>query len=99
MIAEKYDMTVGQLKVFNRLKSSNIHPGMKLKIKAPEGLASNEDKGDDEDKSSTYKVRRGDSLHDIAKRFGMSVHSLKRINKLRSPELRIGQVLRVAKNT
>jgi membrane-bound lytic murein transglycosylase D len=36
MIAEKYGMTVGQLKLFNRLKSSNIRPGMRLKIRAPE---------------------------------------------------------------
>jgi membrane-bound lytic murein transglycosylase D len=49
--------------------------------------------------SGTYRVRRGDNLHDIAKRFGMSVVSLKRINKLRDTDLRVGQILRVASNS
>ncbi|HYX39356.1 MAG TPA: LysM peptidoglycan-binding domain-containing protein [Oligoflexus sp.] len=107
MIADKYGMTVGQLKVFNRLTSSSIRPGMKLKIKASEiadagssskekiqALASVDKKG-----SGTYRVRRGDNLNEIAKRFGMSVHSLKKMNKLRRTDLRVGQVLRVAKNS
>ena len=49
--------------------------------------------------SGTYRVRRGDNLHNIAKRFGMSIVSLKRINRLRDTDLRIGQVLRVASNS
>jgi membrane-bound lytic murein transglycosylase D len=100
MIAEKYGMTVGQLKVFNRLTSSTIRPGMKLKIRAPETeiadrnekrLASADTKG-----SGTYRVRRGDNLHQIAKRFGTTVQSLKKINRLRRTDLRVGQVLKIA---
>ncbi len=62
-------------------------------LKESTQLASN-----DQD-SGTYRVRRGDNLHDIAKRFGMSIVSLKRINKLRDTDLRIGQILRVASNS
>lgn len=108
MIAEKYGMTVGQLKVFNRLKSNNIRPGMKLKIRGSEiadtadnsnsaraekMVASTDTKG-----SGTYRVRRGDNLHEIAKRFGVTVQSLKKMNKLRRTDLRVGQVLKVARN-
>jgi membrane-bound lytic murein transglycosylase D len=101
MIAEKYGMTVGQLKLFNRLKSSNIRPGMRLKIRAPENaeVASNSRLSAADTKGSgTYRVRRGDNLHEIAKRFGTTVQSLKKINRLRRTDLRIGQVLKVAKN-
>jgi membrane-bound lytic murein transglycosylase D len=104
MIAEKYGMTVGQLKVFNRLKGSLIRPGMKLKLRGSDieiadnsnsarSVATADTKG-----SGTYRVRRGDNLHEIARRFGVTVSSLKKMNKLRRTDLRIGQVLKVARN-
>ncbi len=98
-------MTVGQLKVFNRLKSNNIRAGMKLKIRGTEIAETSEDlrseklvAATDTMGSGTYRVRRGDNLHEIAKRFGVTVQSLKRMNKLRRTDLRVGQVLKVARN-
>ena len=40
-------------------------------------------------------VKRGDSLGLIARRNGTTVAALKRLNKLRSDNIRIGQKLRV----
>ncbi len=45
--------------------------------------------------SLTYKVRRGDNLITIAARFGTSVASLKRWNKLRRNKIMAGQRLKV----
>ncbi len=42
-----------------------------------------------------YRVRRGDVLGKIARRFGTSVRNIKRWNGLRSSRIRIGQKLRV----
>jgi LysM repeat protein len=42
-----------------------------------------------------YTVRKGDTLSGIAKRYGTSTSSLKRINGLSSDRLRIGQKLRL----
>jgi membrane-bound lytic murein transglycosylase D len=105
MIAEKYGMTVGQLKVFNRLKSNVIRPGMRLKIRGADTAvaAQNDRKGKlvasaDTKGSGTYRVRRGDNLHQIARRFGTTVQSLKKINRLRRTDLRVGQVLKIARN-
>lgn len=41
-----------------------------------------------------YKVRRGDCLGKIARRYGISVGKLKRLNGLKSNNIRPGQVLR-----
>lgn len=41
----------------------------------------------------TYVVRSGDTLWSIAKRFGISVDELKKINNLTSNSLRVGQTL------
>ena len=45
--------------------------------------------------SSRYKIKRGDTLASIAKRFQVSLPSLRSMNRLRSDVLRVGQVLRV----
>jgi uncharacterized protein YcbK (DUF882 family) len=43
--------------------------------------------------STTYRVRRGDTLLAIALRHGTTVTRLKQLNKLRSNTIRVGQVL------
>jgi LysM repeat protein len=46
-------------------------------------------------KPSTYTVKRGDTLSEIAKKFGSTVSRLKTINKLRGSTLQPGQKLRL----
>jgi LysM repeat protein len=45
--------------------------------------------------SQSYKVRRGDSLWTIAKKFGVTVVELKQANGLRSSTIRVGQKLTI----
>ena len=46
--------------------------------------------------AQTYKVRRGDSLHLIAKRFGTTITALQKANHLRSPNrIRAGRILTI----
>ena len=45
-----------------------------------------------------YKVRRGDNLFEIARRFGLSVAELKKINSLKRNTIYAGQILRIAPN-
>jgi murein DD-endopeptidase MepM/ murein hydrolase activator NlpD len=48
---------------------------------------------------NTYTVVKGDTLFSIARRFGMSVAELQQVNGLTSPNLRIGQALKVKGTT
>lgn len=43
----------------------------------------------------THRVRRGDTLAHIAKRYGVSVHRIMRMNKMRSTRLKAGKRLKV----
>ncbi len=47
--------------------------------------------------SFRYRVRRGDSLWSIARRFGVSVKDLKRWNRIRGNYIRVGQILTIRK--
>jgi len=44
---------------------------------------------------SNYKIKKGDTLSAIAKRYRVSLSSLKKVNALRSSRIRIGQVIRI----
>lgn len=44
---------------------------------------------------SSYKVKYGDTLSEIAAKFGVKVSTLKRLNNLRSDMIRIGQTLKI----
>lgn len=46
-------------------------------------------------KGAVHKVKAGETLWRISQRYGMSVDELKRMNRLRSNEIHVGQVLKV----
>lgn len=45
-----------------------------------------------------YTVKKEDSLRSIANKYGMTVNELKKINKLTSNTLKVGQTLKLTKN-
>jgi len=56
---------------------------------------SKRDKKKKKKSDKTYTVKRGDTLYSISKRFNMTVEDLKKMNKLKSNTIEIGQTLRV----
>ena len=80
-IANKYGITVKELKALNDVTSDSLKIGQLLKV--PSGL-SNE---------SSYTVLAGDTLYSIAKKFDTTVDKIKEANKLTSNMLNIGDKL------
>lgn len=48
-------------------------------------------------KAVTHKVRKGDTLHEIASKYGVSVAELRRQNGIKGNNIRPGQVIKVSK--
>jgi len=108
-IANKFDVTVTNLKKWNQLKGNYISAGKKLKIITPESIVkktvsspekenvSEEKITSAPDKNAEYKVQGGDNLGYIAKKFGITIADLKNWNHLNNSKLSIGQILLVAK--
>ena len=84
-IANKYGMSVQELKDLNKLTSNNLSIGQQLVVS--EGNAGTLD---------TYIVKAGDTLYTIAKKYGLTVSELKQLNNLTSDILSIGQVLNIS---
>ena len=88
-IANKYNLSVNDLKTMNNLKSNNLSIGQKLLVSGTVQDSSNE--------YDTYLVKSGDSLWSIASKYGTTVDKLKDINNLNSNLLSIGMKLLVPK--
>lgn len=89
-IASRYGVSVVRLKRANRLSGDSLRIGDRLEIPtqvavsdAPKRVA----------QSRTHRVRSGESLYTIGKRYGVSVDRIKAANGLRRNKIRVGQEL------
>ena len=79
-IANRYGISVNELKNYNNLTNNNLSIGQKIIIPmATETI--------------TYVVKSGDNLYSIASRYNTTVDEIKRKNNLTNNNLSIGQIL------
>lgn len=79
-IANKYDVTIDDIKKLNNLSTTTLQIGQILKIPGSSNY-------------NTYIVQKGDTLWDIANKYGTTVNKLMTINNLSTTTLKIGQSL------
>ncbi|XVL95715.1 peptidoglycan endopeptidase LytE [Bacillus subtilis] len=95
-LSRKYDTTINKIKSENHLRSDIIYVGQTLSIN---GKSTSSKSSSSSISSSTYKVKSGDSLWKISKKYGMTINELKKLNGLKSDLLRVGQVLKLKGST
>ena len=83
-IEEMKDSTSERDDVVKQKSEKPIQPGQK-----PKNITSK--------KIKTYKVKKGDSIFSIAKKFNLTQKELSNLNKLKNSNLKIGQVLKISK--
>lgn len=82
-IANKYGMTVNELKSLNNLTSNNLSIGQKLIVVS----------GKPSPGETTYTIKSGDTLYAIANKYNTTVDAIKKANNMTSNNLTIGRVL------
>jgi membrane-bound lytic murein transglycosylase D len=111
-IARKYGVTVADLKNWNRLKGTRIHPGQVLDIFAVPDIrtrliatpavkkrVSSRSTSANVPAGLTHKVKRGETLYEIARRYSVQPRILMAYNSLRKTKLHVGQILRIPSGT
>ena len=83
IIAQYYGKSLLEVKSYNKLSSSKVRIGQKIKI--PKMMST----------LAKHKVNSGETLSIIGHRYGIKTSSLKLFNHLRSNSLAIGQVLTI----
>ncbi len=104
-IAQKFGMTLDELKKANSLTSNNLYVGQTLNVRKSNQQNTNNEtnqnsNGNNNDRpqqtitnAETYTVKSGDSLWGIATKHGCSVNDLKSWNHLSSNLIYVGQKL------
>lgn len=97
-IANKHNISLGELKAWNNLDSHIIYPGQILKVTGTSTSSNDETSTSSNTSNSTteYTIKSGDTLSKIAKQFGITVQQIKTWNNLKSDLIFAGQKLKVA---
>lgn len=96
-IAQRYGTTVQELASINNILNPNlIYPGQVLKILTNSTINGSETRATG---SITYTVRRGDTLSQIARAYGVTVSHIVELNNIQNPNLIYpGQKLRITES-
>lgn len=89
-IARQYHVSVNELKSVNNLTGSRVARGTRIIIPSHAVAQSGRARGS---KALTYKVAKGDTLPGIARKTGVRIADLRRINGIRGNKVKRGQVL------
>lgn len=88
-ISARYNVTIKSLKALNNLRGNTVYVGQKLRL--PGGTSNQQAVA----KVRYHKVKRGDTLSEIAERYGTTMNKIMRANSLRSRTVRLGQSLKI----
>lgn len=91
-IAGRYKLSVSALKKANRLSGTRIRIGQTLRIPTKGQVASS---APQRERPRQYRVKRGDTLLEIARRYRLSPKVLARHNKIDGDLLLAGQLLQI----
>lgn len=97
-IANRYRVSVQDLRVWNGLKKNTIVPGQRLRVVSPGGQSATSTGRQSQSSSSyvTYRVKKGDTLSGIAQRYRKAnVSTIKADNGLHSNQIKPGMTLKI----
>ncbi len=99
LIAAKYGVSINQLRDWNNISGNKIVAGSNLRV-YPDGVSTNVAVNETRNVVSKnniykYKVKRGDSLSEIADKFGVSVQQVKKWNNLSDNNIAAGKTLKI----
>ncbi len=99
-LARTHGVTVAQVQAWNQLPTETVAAGQKLRFggPVPDAVATRptpraEREARPEPNLSTHTVQPGDTLYNISRRFKVSVQELRRLNHLKSDDVKLGQKL------
>lgn len=108
VLAKTFGVSVERIKKYNNLKNSNLRVGQRLVLNTSGTTVAASETVEEEIVTETeteitestkytteYRVRKGDTLGQLALKFGLSQSELKKANGLKNSNLRSGQVLMV----
>ncbi|MBO7317487.1 MAG: LysM peptidoglycan-binding domain-containing protein [Bacteroidales bacterium] len=99
-IARKYSTTVKNIKRWSNIKSDKLRIGQRLIVGWSNGepkvkASSKKSSTTTGPKTSYHKVRKGETLSTIARKYGTTVQKLKKANNIQGDNIQVGQRLSI----
>ena len=94
-IAKRYRVYVSDIREWNDISGNKIYAGQKLKIYTSRTAIADNTSTSSRASLYRYKVRRGDTISEIAERFNVSSSQIKTWNSLSSNRINYGQTLKI----
>jgi membrane-bound lytic murein transglycosylase D len=102
-IASRYNTTEGSIRKYNRaLNKKYVKVGRKLMVPVRGSQVAKASKGKSSpeiEDISRYRVKKGDTLSSLARRFDTNISEIKKMNRIKGNTLKVGQVLKYNKKT
>lgn len=102
-IAQKYGVSASEIKLWNKITGSKILIGSQLKIQTNSEstffASTNRESIQQKTTIFKYKVRRGDTIGELAQKFGVTQAEIRRWNGLSSNRLIAGKFIKIHSNT
>ena len=100
-IASMYDVDIASIREWNNISGNRIYAGQRIKIlsdKSMSNYATNDNLSSTNTQLFRYKVRPGDTMGEIAEKFGVSTRFLRNWNKKQDNRIRAGETLKIFTN-
>lgn len=99
-ISKRYGISQNDLRTWNGLSDNNISIGQTLLVKPQQSNPSTTTNIQSQSTNQTiiHQVVAGDTIYNIAKRYGISQQDLRTQNHLQSDHIQIGQTLKIHQN-
>ncbi|MCF8309265.1 MAG: LysM peptidoglycan-binding domain-containing protein, partial [Bacteroidales bacterium] len=97
LIANKYHISVSRLKAWNNMRSSRIYPGQKLVVYTRGYESSTASRSINKSGDGVHRVRKGETLGEIANAYNVTVQKLRKWNNIRGNIIRANEKIYVDK--
>ena len=94
-IARKFGVSIGEILDWNHLSGNTIYSGQNLKIYTDRTAVADNTSTVSRPNLYRYKVRKGDTVSEIADKFGVSTAMIRAWNSLRGNRIVYGQTLKI----
>lgn len=101
LIASRYGVSVRELREWNNIAGNKILAGTNLRVYTDGGpkTTSTEIVNNNNSNLYRYKIKRGDTISEIAERFGVSVAMLRKWNNIPGNNIQAGKTLKIYTST
>ncbi len=100
LIANKYGISNNDIKLWNNLRSTKLFVGQKIRVAPPKSIENSKTistykRTNNSKKAILHKVRKGETISALSKKYKVSEFQIKKLNNLKGDVIKVGEKLKI----